>query len=57
MTDVPTGQYKLFAWTNAPEGAWTNSEFLEKYEELGTAVNVRSGMRSADSVVNLIPIQ
>jgi hypothetical protein len=34
------GSYKLFAWEEVENGAWLNSEFMRKYEELGSVVVV-----------------
>jgi len=38
--DVPPGRYKAFAWDSPPEGAWTDPDFLGRYENLGVAVEI-----------------
>jgi hypothetical protein len=35
---VAPGAYKLFAWRYAPDGAWLDPDFLERYEKSGTSV-------------------
>lgn len=38
LRDVPPGDYKVFAWDDVEDGAWTDPEFLQKYEKQGEAV-------------------
>ena len=42
LTDIPPGRYKIFAWQNPDDGAWTDPDFLERYESRGTPVEIRS---------------
>lgn len=51
---LPPGTYKLYAWSNIPEGAWTNFSYMNPYEALGTAVTVKSDENLKDVTVNLI---
>ena len=43
MSGAAPGEYKLFAWAVATNGAHFNAEFLAKYEERGLPVTVASG--------------
>lgn len=43
MTDVPPGDYTVFAWENALPTAWMNSKFFEKYSKLGRSITVTAG--------------
>jgi hypothetical protein len=38
FSDVLPGEYKVFSWTSIPPGAWTNADFLKKFEERGVTV-------------------
>ena len=40
LDGLTPGDYKVFAWEIVEPGAWENSEFLSKYEELGQAITV-----------------
>lgn len=53
MSDIVPGSYKVFAWTNAPEGAWENREFVSRFERFGLSVEVASGgfLRVRPSVI------
>ena len=37
---VAPGSYTAFAWESVPDTAWQNKEFLLKYQEQGTALEV-----------------
>jgi len=56
FTLLPTvpGEYKLFAWEDFEGFAYMDPDFLRKYEELGTPVNVAPSGAS-DVEVKLIP--
>src|SRR4029453_8577726 len=43
LTDIPPGNYKLYAWEDLPAGADENSEFMSTYETRGRAVTVKPG--------------
>jgi hypothetical protein len=51
---VTPGEYKVFAWTSAPDGAWTNANYLSEFEDRGIEVNARSGSGVQDLEVPLI---
>jgi hypothetical protein len=42
FNEVAPGAYKLFSWENAPPGAETSPEFIEKYEDRGAPVRVEA---------------
>jgi hypothetical protein len=42
MNRIAPGEYKLFAWETAPDGAWLDNNFLDLYEGLGRTVVVDS---------------
>jgi hypothetical protein len=42
LTNIPPGRYKIFAWENPAEGAWTDPDYLERYESQGTPVDIQS---------------
>jgi hypothetical protein len=54
LTDIPPGNYKLFAWEDLPVGADENSEFMSAYETRGRAVTVRAGAAVSDIALPLI---
>jgi hypothetical protein len=43
---VAPGVYTALAWESVLPGAYQNSDFLEKYQSRGKAVNVQAGTRS-----------
>ena len=53
MNRIAPGEYKLFAWETAPEGAWMDASFLELYEERGQTVVV--GSNDQDVELKVIP--
>jgi hypothetical protein len=50
MTNLPPGQYKLFAWESVTFGAWMNAEFIGRIEERGTAVTINAGAKQTAHV-------
>jgi hypothetical protein len=54
LTDIPPGNYKLYAWEDLPTGADENSEFMSTYETRGRAVTVRVGVSVSDIALPLI---
>jgi len=50
---VAPGEYKVFALKNLPDGAEKSSEFLSRYEALGTSVTVSTGS-SRDLLVPMV---
>jgi len=54
FTDLPAGNYKLFAWDGLPAGADENAEFLATYESRGRAVTVRAGIPGPEMALPLI---
>jgi hypothetical protein len=43
LRNLAPGDYTLFAWQYAPDGAWTDPDFLEPHEKLGTPVRIEEG--------------
>ena len=50
VESIPPGAYKLFAWENAQNGAWQNSQFLTRYEQYGVPVTIGAGVRASANV-------
>jgi hypothetical protein len=42
LSNIPPGRYKVFAWKNAPEGAWLDPDFLAPHESRGKLLEVQS---------------
>jgi hypothetical protein len=40
FTNVPPGDYKVFAWEDVPQGAYTNADFVAPFEDRGQSVHV-----------------
>ena len=54
LQGIPPGGYKVFAWESIERGAYTSSEFLQPYENLGESIHITEG--SSNSVkLDLIP--
>jgi hypothetical protein len=54
LSGVAPGEYKLFAWAGATNGAHFNAEFLAKYEARGLPVTIASGARLNSDISALI---
>jgi hypothetical protein len=50
---IRPGNYIAFSWEEVEEGAWMDPEFMKRYEERGTKIQIREGMNPA---VNIIAI-
>jgi hypothetical protein len=54
LTSVPAGNYKVFAWEDAPTGAWQYPDFIRRFEDRGQPIGVsRNGALTVE--VRLIP--
>jgi hypothetical protein len=51
ITNIIPGDYKLFAWPDAPGGAYFNTRFLARYEDQGRTVHVDSSSYSSIDLV------
>ncbi len=51
---LPPGDYKVFAWEKIERGAYMSSDFLQPYEDLGTAVHVTEGSHNSVQI-DVIP--
>ncbi len=47
---IPPGAYTVFVWENPPASAWQNAEFLARYAQQGTPINVMAGARTSVAV-------
>jgi hypothetical protein len=56
FTNIPPGRYKVFAWQNPAEGAWTDPDYLERYEDQGTPVDLQSESPAAVEVREIAAI-
>jgi hypothetical protein len=54
---VPPGEYKLFAWDDAADGAWQDPDFMRTYEDRGTPVRVREGGKESIVRLSVIAVQ
>lgn len=54
FTSVSPGDYKVFSWRSIPEGAWTNAEYISKYEDRGQAVDATRAGRVTNLELELI---
>jgi protocatechuate 3,4-dioxygenase beta subunit len=54
ITGVAPGDYKIFAWEEADDGAWRSPEFLRQDESRGKSVRV-SALRTENASVVVIP--
>ena len=54
LQGLSPGDYKVFAWEKIEPGAYTSSEFLQPYENLGESVHITEGSRNSVQV-DLIP--
>jgi hypothetical protein len=43
MPGIPPGKYKIFAWKDAPTGAWYDPDFLQTYEDRARPVEILPG--------------
>ena len=46
LDGVAPGNYKVFAWEDIENSAWTDAEFMRSYEGRGTTVRIGDGSRS-----------
>ena len=54
INGVAPGDYKLFAWESAPNGAYQNADFIKKYETRGVPITVLPNAPT-EAQVPLIP--
>jgi hypothetical protein len=54
LQGISPGDYKVFAWEEIDFGAFTNSEFLQPYENVGKSVHITEGSRNSVQL-HLIP--
>jgi len=51
ITNIIPGDYKLFAWPDAPGGAYFNPRFMARYENQGRTVHIDSASASSIDLV------
>jgi hypothetical protein len=54
LQGISPGDYKVFAWEKIEPGAYTSSDFLQPYENLGGSVHITEGSHNSVQV-DLIP--
>jgi protocatechuate 3,4-dioxygenase beta subunit len=54
LRGIRPGRYKLFAWETLEPNAYLNGDFVRRYEDLGTPVEIAAGA-NAPVAVRLIP--
>jgi hypothetical protein len=54
FSNVPPGDYKLFAWETVKQGAYQDATFMERFEDRGHAVRVEKGGLASDSHLQVI---
>jgi len=54
FTDIPPGEYKLFAWESLPSGADASREFMSRYEGRGRSVTITAGSVLSNITLPLI---
>ena len=54
LQGISPGDYKVFAWEKIEPGAYTSTEFLQPYENLGESVHITEGSKNS-AQVDLIP--
>lgn len=54
LQGLSPGDYKVFAWEKIEPNAYTSSEFLQPYEDLGESVHITEGSRHSVQI-DLIP--
>jgi hypothetical protein len=47
---IPPGNYTAFSWEEIEEGAWMDPEFMKRYEERGTKIQILEGMNGTVNV-------
>jgi hypothetical protein len=55
FSNLPPGDYKLFAWEFTDELSWLDPDFLRLYEERGTPVRIQEGSSETREVRPLPP--
>ncbi|HEX5000609.1 MAG TPA: hypothetical protein VFY29_20465, partial [Terriglobia bacterium] len=50
FSDVPPGDYKLFAWEEIQSGAWQDPVVMERFEDRGRVVHVEKAGSSSENI-------
>jgi hypothetical protein len=50
MGRIPPGDYIAFSWEEVEDGAWSDPEFVKRYEERGKKVHVNEGQNSGINI-------
>jgi len=43
LTGIAPGDYTLFAWSDVPNSAWLDPEFIKQYEDRGKPLHIEEG--------------
>jgi hypothetical protein len=54
LSNVPPGDYKLFAWETVKQGAYRDATFMDRFEDRGHPVRVEKGGLATDSHLQVI---
>jgi len=56
LEGIPPGDYRVFAWEDVETGAWTDPDFIRRFEDRGKPVRINEGS-SSNIELRLIPPQ
>jgi hypothetical protein len=54
FSNVPPGDYKIFAWETVKQNAYQNASFMDRYEDRGHLVHVDKGGTATDTHLQVI---
>jgi hypothetical protein len=54
FSNVPPGDYKLFAWETVKQNAYQNATFMDRYEDRGHLVHIDKGGTATDTHLQVI---
>jgi hypothetical protein len=57
ITDVPPGDYKVFAWEDVPEGAPQDPQFRKPFEKQAAAIRMQPNGREKVQVIAISKAQ
>jgi hypothetical protein len=50
FSNVPPGDYKIFAWEEVKQRAWQDPLYMEKFEDMGRLIHVEKAGSSSENV-------
>ena len=54
ITGVAPGDYRLYSWESIPGSAWTSTEFMAPYENLGERISVMQGSETTKDITLIL---